>query len=244
MQSKFYIGTSGFTYKHWQGLFYPEELPQRQWLEYYARHFDTVEINSSFYHLPRPSTCENWRKRVPEDFVYVMKASRFITHLKKLEDVEKPLENFFEVIQPLGKKLGPILFQLPPSLKKNLSVLRNFLAKLPEGYCYVFEFRNNDWYDDELFSLLDNTGIAFCIHDLPGKASPIAATGSFVYVRFHGARKVYTSPYSDQELETWAGRLRGYAKKDLDVYAYFNNDIGGHAVENAKTLKGLLAQTV
>jgi len=242
MQSKFHIGTSGFSYKHWQGRFYPEDLPQRKWLEYYAEHFDTVEINSSFYHLPRSPTCENWNKRVPEDFVYAMKASRFITHLKKLEDVEQALENFFEVIQPLGSKLGPVLFQLPPSLKKDLSLLRNFLAILPGGYRFVFEFRNSDWYDDDLFSLLDDTGTAFCIHDLPGKASPVETTGSFAYVRFHGAQQVYTSLYSDQELETWAGRLKNYAEKGLDVYAYFNNDIGGHAVENAESLKSLLTQ--
>ncbi|HUU28836.1 MAG TPA: DUF72 domain-containing protein [archaeon] len=242
VEGKFFIGTSGFTYKHWRGVFYPEDLPQRKWLEHYVQHFNTVEINSSFYHLPRPSTCGNWRNRVPEDFVFAMKASRFITHIKRLKEIEEPLKNFFEVIRPLEKKLGPVLFQLPPGIKKDLLLLRDFLEKLPAGFCYAFEFRNNVWYEDDLFSLLDSAGIAFCIHDLPLRVSPCVVTGKFIYVRFHGAQQAYASSYTNEELQTWAGRLKGYSKKGLDVYAYFNNDMQGYAVENAKTLKHFLGE--
>lgn len=242
VKRKFFIGTSGFTYNHWRGIFYPDELPQKKWLEHYAQHFDTVEINSSFYHLPRPSTCENWGKRVQESFIYAMKASRFITHIKKLKNIEEPVKNFFEVIQPLGKKLGPILFQLPPGMKKDLSLLKNFIEKLPGGFRYVFEFRNNTWYEDDLFSLLDGADIAFCIHDLPKRASPYAVTGSFVYIRFHGAQQAYSSFYTDEELETWATRIKEYSETGRNVYIYFNNDIMGYAIENAKTLKHLLGK--
>lgn len=239
-RGRFFVGTSGFTYNHWRGVFYAEGLPQRKWLEFYAREFDTVEINSSFYHLPRPSTCEHWRTRVPESFVFAMKGSRFITHIKKLQEIEEPVKNFFEVIQPLGEKCGPILFQLPPGMKKDISLLKNFIEKLPNGFRYVFEFRNNTWYEDDLFSFLDEADITFCIHDLPEQVSPCAVTGSFVYVRFHGARQAYSSSYTDEELETWAARMKQYSITGLDVYAYFNNDFMGFAVENAKTLKHFL----
>jgi len=242
VKSKFFIGTSGFTYNHWRGVFYPEKLPQKKWLEHYAQYFDTVEINSSFYHLPRPSTCENWRKRVPENFLFSMKSSRFITHIKKLKNIEEPVKNFFDVILPLEKKLGPILFQLPPGMKKDLSLLKNFIEKLPVGFSHVFEFRNNTWYDDDLFSLLDDTGVAFCIHDFPKRTSPCIVTGSFVYVRFHGAQQAYSSSYTDGELEIWARQLKEYSKTGKDVYIYFNNDIYGYAVENAKTLKHLIGE--
>ena len=241
-KGKFFIGTSGFTYNHWRGVFYPEGLPQRKWLEYYAQHFDTVEINSSFYHLPRPYTCENWRKRVPENFIFTMKASRFITHLKMLNDIEEPLNNFFEVIQPLREKLGPILFQLPPGMKKDIFLLENFIEKLQGGYRYVFEFRNQSWYEDDLFSLLNDTDIAFCIHDFPKRASPCVVTGSFAYVRFHGAQQAYSSAYNDDELRSWVGRVKEYSKMGKDVFAYFNNDIEGYAVENSKILRQFLGE--
>ena len=240
---KFFIGTSGFSYKHWRGIFYPEELPQGKWLEFYTQNFDTVEINSSFYHLPRPSTCENWRNRVPEGFIFAMKASRFITHIKRLKGIEEPIRNFIEVIQPLREKLGPILFQLPPGMEKDIPLLKNFIDTLPGGFCYVFEFRNDTWYDDDLFCLLDEKDIAFCIHDFPKRASPCEVTGSFVYIRFHGVSQAYSSFYSDGELETWAEQMKNYLKTGKDVYAYFNNDIHVHAVENAKTLEHLLGES-
>jgi len=169
-----------------------------------------------------------------------MKGSRFITHLKMLKNIEEPLHNFFEVIEPLQEKLGPILFQLPPGMKKDIPLLRNFIEQLPEGYRYVFEFRNNSWYGEDLLRLLDDTGAAFCIHDLPGKVSPLAVTGAFAYVRFHGALQAYSSSYSDEELETWAMKLKDYSNRGMDVFAYFNNDMGGFAVKNAAALKHVL----
>ena len=172
-----------------------------------------------------------------------MKASRFITHIKRLNDIEEPVKNFFKVIRPLEEKLGPILFQLPPGMKRDLSLLENFIKKLPGRFRYVFEFRNNTWYGEDLLTLLDSAGISFCIHDLPKKVSPRAVTGSFAYIRFHGARQAYTSSYSDEELETWAKRINEYSKTNRDVYVYFNNDIMGYAVENAKTLKQILLRS-
>jgi len=234
---RFFIGTSGFSYNHWSGLFYPEGLPKRERLEYYSTRFDTVEINSSFYHLPRTSTCESWKNRVPGHFVFTMKASRFITHLKKLRDTEEPVRKFFEVVDVLGGRLGPVLFQLPPGLERDIPLLERFIAALPPEHRYVFEFRNNTWYDDGTYGLLDRTGCSFCVHDLPGKASPFILTGDFAYFRFHGARQAYSSCYTDDELRSWSVRMREIAESGRDVYAYFNNDIHGYAVENAETLR-------
>jgi len=238
----YYIGTSGFTYEHWRDIFYPPEVPAKNWLEYYARHFSTVEINSSFYHLPKPSVCDNWKRRTPENFTFAVKASRFITHIKRLKDCTEPIARFFGAVQPLGEKCGPILFQLPPGMKNDIPRLEGFLKILPAGYRYVFEFRNKTWYTDDLFSALDTAGIGFCIHDLPDMVSPLWVTGSFVYVRFHGAELRYSSPYNDEELASWAGRMNEWAKAGKDIYAYFNNDAGGYAVENAKTLIQFLNQ--
>lgn len=239
-EGNYFIGTSGFSYSHWQGVFYPDELPQRLWLENYARQFDTVEINSSFYHLPRPFTCENWKKRVPDDFTFAVKASRFITHQKMLKEVNEPVKIFFEVIRHLEKMQGPILFQLPPGMRKDIYLLRDFIEKLSGPFRYVFEFRNNTWYDDDLFILLNETGCGFCIHDLPDRITPWIVTGGFVYIRFHGARQAYCSLYGDDELEKFSVKIADYSKECHDVYAYFNNDINGYAVQNAKMLNNML----
>ena len=242
VEGRLYIGTSGFTYNHWRDVFYPRELSEKKWLEYYARHFSTVEINSSFYHLPRLSTCKNWGERVPENFLFAMKASRYITHIKKLRDIEEPVKNFFQVIHSLEKKLGPILFQFPPGMKKDIPLLEDFIEKLPRGFCHVFEFRNRTWFEDDLFNLLDNRGITFCIHDLPKRATPYVETGNFNYVRFHGAQAAYSSFYSEKELEKWARRFIECTKTGKDVFSYFNNDMHGYAIENAKTLKHILGE--
>lgn len=240
MNGHCFIGTSGFAYNHWQGVLYPEKLPQKQWLEFYANRFDTVEINSSFYHMPRAVTCANWRTRVPEHFRFAIKASRVITHYKMLHNIEEPLRTLYDVIRPLEKKLGPVLFQLPPGMKRDLSMLARFLDKIPTGHRTVFEFRNKDWYGDDLLNLLDGAGCAFCIHDLPGSASPVAVTGGFAYIRFHGAQQAYASSYSGEELEQWAERIQNYMCKGNDVFVYFNNDAYGYAVGNAMTLKTIV----
>lgn len=236
----YYIGTSGFTYDDWVGMFYPGDLPRNKWLEHYASRFDTVEINSSFYHLPRISTCEKWRLRTPENFTFAMKASRFITHVKKIRNIDDPLKKFFNVIAPLSGKCGPILFQLPPGMKKDLPLLMDFARKLPAGYRHVLEFRNVSWYEDDVLAFLDSADIAFCTHDYPGLATPVTVTGGFAYVRFHGVTELYSSLYSDSELEPWAVYLAGRVEAGQDVYAYFNNDSWGNAIRNAETMVRML----
>ena len=240
---KFHIGTSGFSYKHWRGIFYPDDIPQKKWLEYYADNFGTVEINSSFYHIPRLSTCEGWERRSPEGFLFAIKANRYITHVRKLRYANEIINLFFTTIGYLDGKLGPVLLQLPPAMEKDIPLLKDFIARLPEGLRYVFEFRNSSWYGYELFRTLDDLGCAFCMHDLPGKATPREITGDFTYVRFHGSEAAYSSCYPDNELAEWADRLQTISAAGKDVFAYFNNDLHGHAVTNARTLTRLLAGT-
>jgi uncharacterized protein YecE (DUF72 family) len=180
------IGCSGWVYKHWRGLLYPEGLPQRLWFERYAQEFDTVEINNSFYRLPPPETFDKWRKQAPPGFCYAVKANRFLTQAKKLKECEEPLERMMSAVRHLGDRLGPMLYQLPPRLKLDLERLESFLRIVPGDVTSVFEFRDKSWYVDETYALLDRYGASFCVHDLPGSASPRVAVGPVVYVRFHG----------------------------------------------------------
>jgi uncharacterized protein YecE (DUF72 family) len=233
------IGTSGWYYDHWHGRFYPAELPKSKWFEYYAQHFDTVEINNTFYHLPKEQTLQRWHKIAPKDFVYAVKANRYITHIKKLRDVAEPLERFFERANLLKSRLGPILYQLPPSLRKNFALLESFIKLLPKKNA-VFEFRHESWYSDDTFELLDKSRAGFCIHDMPGKESPRIVTGGMIYVRFHGTSSRYSGSYKKSQLQDWAKWLEGHANNVQAIYVYFNNDALGHAINNAKQLKSLL----
>ena len=234
------IGTSGWQYDHWRGRFYPTELPKTRWFEHYARHFDTVEINSTFYHLPKAQTMVNWHDKAPARFLYAVKASRYITHVKKLADPQQSLERFLELASLLKRRLGPILFQLPPSLHKDLRKLDDLIACLPRPNRAVFEFRHPSWYDQETFDLLRRRQVAFCIHDMSGKASPRIVTGNVIYVRFHGTGGRYAGSYTDRLLAEWADWLADQRDKVRAMYAYFNNDVEGHAINNATTLKRLL----
>lgn len=231
------IGTSGWYYDHWKELFYPVELPKGKWLEYYTEHFDTVEINNSFYHLPKEQTLQRWHELAPDGFLYVVKANRYITHIKRLKDASEPLERFFERIYLLRNKLGPVLYQLPPSLHKDLDLLESFIEILPDRPPAVFEFRHESWYSDDTFELLGKSGIGFCIHDMPGKESPRVVTSDIIYVRFHGTTGRYSGGYTKSVLRRWAEWLKEQATKASNIYAFFNNDIGGHAIKNAKQLK-------
>jgi len=237
---KLYIGTSGWVYRHWRGIFYPEGLAQAKWLEFYNQHFTTVELNNSFYHLPSEKAFAAWRERSSEGFVYAVKVSRLITHLKKLRNVEEALENFLSRAQILGEKLGPLLYQLPPNMPRNDRVLEAFLQLLPPGLCHVFEFRHESWFDEEVFALLRQHQIGFCVYDMPEFTTPIVATANFAYIRFHGSGELYGSCYSDAELEEWAKRIAELGQDLTSVYIYFNNDAEAFAVSNAKTLAGLL----
>jgi len=234
------IGTSGWVYNHWQGIFYPRELRPRDWFSYYAREFDTVEINNSFYRLPSAATFEAWREQAPAGFLYAIKASRFLTHLKKLKDPEEPLRRFFEHAGRLGKTLGPVLYQLPPHWQVNLPRFERFLAVLPKGYSHVVEFRDASWLIEGAFQLMERYQVAHCIHDMRPLQVPIRITASPVYIRFHGDPN-HGGDYPLAALETWARRIHDWHHHGLRVFAYFNNDVGGYALEDAKALKRLIA---
>src|SRR3954453_5392988 len=195
-----HVGCSGWVYKHWRGIFYPEGLPQKRWFERYAEEFDTVEINASFYRLPLASTFEGWRDKAPPGFRYAVKVNRFITHMKKLVECEDAVDRFIALARLLGKKLGPLLYQLPPSLHKNVERLDTFLARLPKEVEQVFEVRPKSWYDEGGVALLDRPGVGFAAHDLKGLASPRWASGRTAYVRFHGTGGKYHGRYSDKAL--------------------------------------------
>ena len=236
------IGCSGWVYRHWRGLFYPEGLPQRLWFERYSEEFDTVEINNSFYHLPKPETFDKWREQAPPGFCYAVKANRYLTQAKKLLDCEEPIERMMTAVRHLGDRLGPMLYQMPPSMKIDLQRLESFLQLLPDGVASVFEFRNKSWYTDEVLALLDQYGVGFVAHDMKGLVSPRWSSGNLAYVRFHGGLGKYWGRYPDEALLSWTDWLIDQAKSGKWCWCYFNNDIHGHAIEDARTLKSMIRQ--
>lgn len=233
------IGTSGWVYKHWRESFYPKELPQKNWFEFYARQYDTVEINNSIYRLPSAAAFEAWRAQAPPRFLYAVKASRYLTHMKKLQDPEEPLETFFERARLLKPRLGPVLYQLPPHWRLNLERFEHFLLALPRGYTHVVEFREPSWFDERVFDLLERYGVAHCIHDMRPLQVPRRVTAQLAYVRFHGAAES-DGNYSDAALAAWARQIEEWLSRRLDVYVYFNNDWFSYALSNANTLKHML----
>jgi uncharacterized protein YecE (DUF72 family) len=237
-----HAGCSGWVYKHWRGIFYPDGLPQKRWFERYAEEFDTVEINASFYRLPLASTFDGWREKAPPGFRYAIKVNRFITHMKKLLDCEEPLDRFIALVRPLAEALGPLLYQLPPSLHKDLPRLEAFLGRLPSDLEHVVEFRHKSWYDEEVLALLDRYGVGFVSHDLKGLISPRWASGRTAYVRFHGSGGKYWGRYSDEALLGWTDWILDQSRQDRSVWCYFNNDIHGHAIDDARTLKSMVGQ--
>jgi uncharacterized protein YecE (DUF72 family) len=235
------VGCSGWQYKHWRGDFYPAQLPTSRWFEHYARVFDTVEINNSFYRWPAPETFEKWRQQATPGFVYAVKASRFLTHMKKLKDPEEPLERTFENVRHLRAHRGPLLYQLPPRWGVNLERLEHFLRTLraaPDaGPYHAIEFREPSWYAEPVFELLREHGVALCLHDMQGSATGMMSVGPFVYVRFHFGTQRYGGRYDDSRLDEWAAWLAGRARTGMPVFAYFNNDTGGHAPRDAVRLR-------
>ena len=234
------IGTSGWHYDHWIGRFYPAKMRRENWLEYYAQHFDTVEINNTFYHMPREQTMINWCDKVPPNFLFAVKASRYITHIKKLRNTTEEVARFLALAGLLGDRLGPILYQLPPSLRKNLQRLDEFILSLPNRDCAVFEFRDKSWYDQETFDLMNERGVALCVHDMGDKAPPRLVTGHVAYVRFHGTSGRYAGNYPDSMLQDWADWLKAQIPNVRAIHAYFNNDVSGHALNNARTLRQMM----
>ena len=240
MRGRARVGCSGWQYKHWRGDFYPLEVPASRWFEHYATHFDTVEINNSFYRLPEAETFARWRERAPGRFLYAVKASRFLTHMKKLKDPEEPIDRLFTRMRQLGRRLGPVLYQLPPGFKLDLARLEHFLHVLPRDAKHVIEFRDPSWYADTVSALLERYRVARCLHDMKGSATGHERVGPFVYVRYHGASGTYSGGYPTDRLARWAEWLRAEQDAGVDVFAYFNNDIGGHAPRDAVTLRQLL----
>jgi uncharacterized protein YecE (DUF72 family) len=241
---KIYIGTSGWHYKHWlDDVFYPAGTRPAQMFDFYAQHFDTVEINNSFYHLPSAKTFDNWRESSPPKFLFAVKGSRFITHMKKLKDPRPSSEKFFDVADRLGRKLGPILFQLPPRWKVNVERLAEFLESLPQRHKYVIEIRDESWLVPEVYALLRRHKTAFCIHDFADMKVPEEITANFTYIRFHGPTSAkYFGSYSSEQLREWAKRIEDWSQRLSAIYVYFNNDRGGEAVRNALELKRLVGR--
>lgn len=234
------IGTSGWSYKHWKGTFYPPDIKESTQFAYFKQYFNTVEINSSFYHLPTEKTFEKWYKDAPDDFLFVVKASRYITHMKKLHDTKESVGYFLRNASALKEKLGPILFQLPPRWQLNTKRLEEFISDLPKDHRYVFEFRNPTWYDAQVKNLLENDNHAFCIYELDRHQSPEWVTADFVYIRLHGPLGKYEGSYSDEILKRWALKCHNWIEEGKDVFVYFDNDQLGYAAFNALNLKKLL----
>ena len=239
--ARYIIGTSGWHYDDWRGRFYPEGLSKSNWLEFYSRYFTTVELNNTFYRLPSEKAFRNWYDSTPPDFVFTVKISRFITHIKRLKDTREALGNFMSRAALLKDKLGPLLYQLPPSLHRDDANLEAFLSGLSTEYIHVIEFRHESWLTDEVYDILRRYHVGICVFDMPDLSCPLLVTADFAYIRFHGKDSLYSSSYSDGELADWAEKIKKLAQNLDRVYIYFNNDIQGYALKNAETMMGLLS---
>jgi uncharacterized protein YecE (DUF72 family) len=235
-----HIGTSGWHYDHWVGPFYPEDISKDEFLAFYGDRFQTVEINNSFYHLPKKETLKKWRDSVQAGFVFSVKASRYITHMKKLKDPGKTLSPLLEVVHVLNPKLGPILFQLPPRWRFNLERFRDFLKALPRGPKYAFELRDPTWHDPRAYEAMAERGVAFCMYELAGTQSSREVTTDFVYIRLHGPGAAYQGQYSTESLSGWAGAISTWVRQGREVFCYFDNDEAGYAPRDALRLQDML----
>ncbi|MBE0478145.1 DUF72 domain-containing protein [Candidatus Aerophobetes bacterium] len=237
-----HVGTSGWHYTHWKGPFYPSHLATKEFLAYYSRYFCTTEINNTFYQPAKKKSLTRWRNTVPDDFVFSVKASRYITHYAKLKSPQRHLSPFLEAIQSLGHQLGCILFQLPPRWRCNVGRLTSFLKLLPEQYRYTFEFRDPSWFCHEVYEALSKYKVAFCIYELGDVCSPKKVTTDFVYVRLHGPAGPYRGKYSTEQLAGWVGAFSSWQKQDKTIYCYFDNDEKGFAVANALELQHMIVK--
>jgi uncharacterized protein YecE (DUF72 family) len=232
---RLHIGTSGWHYPHWRGNFYPSDLPTARWLSFYSEQFKTVEINNSFYQLPSDETFQLWYAATPPEFRFAVKASRYITHMKKLTDPQTSTAKFFERVALLGEKLGPILFQLPPHWHPNPDRLEAFLEGMPQSHRYAFEFRDPSWLIQPVYAVLKRHNAALCFYNFNHLTSPKERTADFVYVRLHGPGGPYQGKYGPEELGEWAQEITVWAGTG-DVYCYFDNDTAGFAPQNAREL--------
>ncbi len=239
------IGCSGWSYDHWIGILYPFGAEKKDYFNIYSKKFDTVEINSTFYRLPFPSFVAGWVKKAPKNFVYAVKVNKKVSHVKKLKGTGEDLSKFLSAIKPLKENglLGPLLIQLPPSLKLNVKLLENFLSSLETGkYRYVLEFRHRSWFTHETYTCLEKYNVGFCIISCPRLPEEIRVTSNFSYIRFHGKHSWYNYNYTDVELRKWAEKIGEISETGArDIYIYFNNDFNGYAVKNAEKLKEILS---
>ena len=233
-----FIGTSGWSYKHWRGPFYPAGMSGgAAQLDFYAERFDTVEVNGTFYRLIEAETFRRWHAQTPPGFVFACKGSRFLTHMKRLKDTDQGLRRFFERVEALEGKLGPIVFQLPARFRPDRERLAAFLEALPAGGRYAFEFRDPAWFEPAILELLAARHAALCLYEFAGQETPLEVTAKFVYIRLHGPGGPYQGSYGAAALGAWAKRIRAWTRKGLDVYCYFDNDDSGFAPRNALILK-------
>lgn len=235
------VGTSGWVYSHWKGNFYPDDLPQDRWFEHYAERFDTVEINNTFYHLPPDKDFDSWSEQAPPNFLYAVKGSRYITHMKKLKNPEDAVGKFVSGARRLKKHLGPILWQLPPNWHANPDRLERFARRIPDDLAHAFEFRDPDWFNEEVKAVLQERGHNFVIFALPELECPHWVTADPVYLRFHGSLEKYVGRYGEDGLKPWMERIQAWREEGYDVVAYFNNDEKANAVKDAHTLLDLLS---
>ncbi len=234
-----YCGTSGWNYNHWRGVFYPDDLPQSKWLEHYANAFDTVEVNNSFYRLPEQKTFKNWRQHTPENFNFSVKASRYLTHIKRIKEPTEPLHRLLENASGLESKLNIVLYQFPPHWHVDIERLRRFLEMLPAHPRSAFEFRDDSWQCEAVWSLLAEFGVAYCIMDSPDLPLHIKTTCNYAYIRMHSGGEETHGNYTSEHLRIWADRISTMLE-NTDVYIYFNNDFRGYAIKNALSLKKML----
>lgn len=234
------VGTCGWDYEHWAGVFYPEDLPREERLSYAARRLGSLEIDSSFYGLPEADTLRHWRDATPDGFVFAFKASRYITHMKKLNDAGDALQTMLDRARVLDDKLGPIIFQLPPRWRANVERLEGFLDLLPDDLAFTFEFRDHSWFRREVYDALRDHGAGFCIYDLAGVRAPRERTSDLVYLRLHGPGNAYEGRYSRSALAGFAGAVHSWRRTGSDVCCYFDNDERGYAALNACELRDMV----
>lgn len=232
---RLFVGTSGYQYNHWKGVFYPEGVKKKDWLDHYVQHFATVEINNTFYNLPKVESFDAWRAHAPEGFCYALKFSRYGSHIKRLKDPEQPISMFLKRAERLGPVLGPILVQLPPNWGVNADRLRSFLEAAPRSHRWAVEVRDPSWLCDPIYDLLQQHDAALVVHDSI-EDHPREITADWVYMRFHGTGSDYGGGYSAHFLSTEARRIHDDLEAGRDVYVYFNNDAHGHAVHDAQAL--------